>query len=189
MEKGYKKSVNIAITGPESTGKSTLTSYLAQVLNGREIPEYARDYILNLGRPYKYSDIEHIAEYQINTYVNLTSENSGILFFDTWLIITKIWFREVYARVPDWLISALNTYKMDYYLVCSPDIEWIKDEVRENGGEKRLKLFDMYISEIENLKVPYKIIKGEDQQRLLSAKAAIGVFLQALNVKSIVINR
>ena len=180
MEKGFKKDIKIVVTGPESTGKTTLTTYLAQSFNGKEIPEYAREYILNLGRPYKFTDVKHIAEYQINSYKNLNLNNSGIAFFDTWLIITKIWFQEVYAQVPEWLITAVDKYKMDFYIVCSPDIKWIKDEVRENGGESRLKLFDMYINEIENLNTPYKIIKGEGQQRLLNAVKAVDDFTQEL---------
>ena len=53
--------IRIAITGPESTGKSWLTEQLAQAFNTTFIPEYARKYIEQLNRPYDFNDIEIIA--------------------------------------------------------------------------------------------------------------------------------
>ena len=178
MEKRFEKNINIAITGPESTGKTTLTRILAEHFKGGEISEYARDYIFNLNRAYTISDLVHIAKYQIDSYKNLFPGESGIVFFDTWLIITKIWFQEVYSSCPDWVVSAIDTYKMEFYLVCAPDIEWHEDPVRENGGEKRLKLFDLYIEEIQKLNVPYKIIYGEGQQRSENAIKAVEDYMQ-----------
>ena len=37
--------IRIAVTGPESSGKSTLSSSLASLVNGVLIPEYAREYL------------------------------------------------------------------------------------------------------------------------------------------------
>jgi nicotinamide riboside kinase len=51
----------IAITGPESTGKSTLAAMLADHYQTIWIPEFARSYIDGLGRDYTYEDVEIIA--------------------------------------------------------------------------------------------------------------------------------
>ncbi|MCF8391611.1 MAG: ATP-binding protein [Bacteroidales bacterium] len=177
MEKRSDK-IKIAITGPESTGKTTLSSQLAIHFSGTHIPEYARDYILNLNRKYEYKDLEHITEKQIDSYIQADSSNSGMFFFDTWLIITKVWFQQVYGKCPLRILKAIQDYKIDLYLICAPDIEWVKDEVRENGGERRDELFAIYIKEVEQLKIPYIIIRGEGEARVNSAIHSLETFLR-----------
>jgi nicotinamide riboside kinase len=52
----------IAIIGPESTGKSTLANQLSNELSFPLVPEFAREYLKNLNREYKYSDLSEIAQ-------------------------------------------------------------------------------------------------------------------------------
>jgi len=86
----------IVITGPESTGKTTLAEALAQRLNALLIPEYARSHVERLNRPYTYSDVEKIAQHQMDEESRFSDhEESGILLMDTWLIVTKVWFEVV----------------------------------------------------------------------------------------------
>ena len=51
----------IAITGPESTGKSMLAQQLADHYHTLWVPEFARDYLTSLNRPYEEDDILYIA--------------------------------------------------------------------------------------------------------------------------------
>ena len=60
-----KNFIKVAITGPESTGKSTLAQLLAKEYNTVFNPEYAREYIDNLSIPYSYQDVERIAIEQL----------------------------------------------------------------------------------------------------------------------------
>ena len=53
MEKTTLQKYRIAITGPESTGKSTLTKALAIHFNTLWVEEFARTYLNNLGRSYE----------------------------------------------------------------------------------------------------------------------------------------
>lgn len=183
MEKRLKN-INIAITGPESTGKTTISSQLTKYFHGSFIPEYAREYILSLNRDYRYEDLEHIATIQMESFIQANSEYPKILFFDTWLIITKVWFQEVFGRCPNWLLQAIRDYKMDFYLICAPDIEWIKDEVRENGGQRRIELYNKYMEELIELNIPFKIIKGKDLQRFNNALDAVEFYfkLEGINI-------
>ena len=59
MEKGLQndKMLKIVVTGPESTGKSTLSEQLAKHYHTIFIPEYDRTYVENLKRPYTYEDV------------------------------------------------------------------------------------------------------------------------------------
>lgn len=145
----------VGIIGPESTGKSTLARYLAKRYNGICVPEYAREYIEKLNRPYTIEDVEAIARHQIE---QLQEIKDGLYFFDTELIITKVWFEHKYGSCPPWLEQAIQDYPMDVYLLTYPDIEWKPDPVRENP-DIRLELFDRYESEIQKLDIPYYIIK------------------------------
>lgn len=160
----------IVITGPESTGKTTLAEALAQKLNALLIPEYARSYVEGLNRPYTYSDVEMIAQHQLEEESKFSdSGGSGILLMDTWLIITKVWFEVVYGTAPGWIEKRIATGDIDLFLICAPDIPWIADPIRENGGEMRLKLFDRYINEIENHGFAYEIVRGAGELRFQNA--------------------
>ena len=55
----------ITITGPESSGKTTLARQLAEAFDTLWVPEYAREYIDQLNRPYRESDLLEIAKGQV----------------------------------------------------------------------------------------------------------------------------
>jgi NadR type nicotinamide-nucleotide adenylyltransferase len=160
----------ITLTGPESVGKSTLARQLAEHFNGIFVSEFARAYVENLQRNYTYNDVVIIAEKQIeqyNSYCN-SSNQAGFVFFDTFLIITKVWFNVVYNRCPAWLGKAIEQHPMDLYLLCYPDLPWEADGVRENETN-RLQLFEMYQHELDFYGFNYHIIKGNGHERLQAA--------------------
>lgn len=160
----------VVITGPESAGKTTLAEWLTTALDGCLVPEYARNYVESLERPYCYEDLVSIAEFQIAEEYRISQQiGNKIMFLDTWLDVTKVWFDVVYGKVPDWVGKGLATTKIDLFLVCSPDLPWIPDPVRENGGEMRTILFNRYCHELENYGFDYEIIKGEGIERMQNA--------------------
>ncbi len=159
----------VGIIGPESTGKSTLASYLTQRYDGVLVPEYAREYMERLAPTYAYSyeDVEHIARQQVQQMQELFDASSeglvypcrrDVVFFDTELIITKVWFEHKYGKCPDFLQEALVRYPMDVYLLCYPDMPWQPDPVRENPGIREY-LFEWYEREVQKLDIPYYIVK------------------------------
>ena len=165
----------IVITGPESTGKTSLSRQLSEYYNAPLIPEYARKYIETLNNKYNYNDVVNIAKYQIEQLekINTDYSNSRFVFIDTGLIITKIWFNEVYKKIPDFLINSIKNIKIDLFYLCYPDIPWVPDKVRENGGKKRIELFYKYKYELDYYNFKYIIIKGDIKNRFLSAKIYI----------------
>lgn len=181
MEKGNKLAGNqitrIVLTGPECSGKTTLTKELAGYFNTFHIPEYARDYIGNLCRPYQYADLEHIAEVQRKQAHHLEGHANPLVFLDTYLIITKIWFKVVFGRYPEWIDTELAGDTIDFYLLCDTSIPWTSDPVRENGGAMREKLFLMYRKELEYFGCRYQVITGTGQQRMDQAIGAIQDYL------------
>lgn len=163
----------IAVIGPESTGKTELSQRLAEYFGGNWVPEYAREYVENLGRKYTFDDVCEIAKKQIedqNLFEN--DRNEGFVFFDTDLIITKIWFEYCFQSVPDFVIARLNKSFFDFYLLCDYDLDWIPDKVREHGDD-RSYFFELYKNEIEKLSIPYAVISGRNELRIENAVSVI----------------
>jgi NadR type nicotinamide-nucleotide adenylyltransferase len=154
----------VGIIGPESTGKSTLATYLAHRYSGVLVAEYAREYMERLAPKfeYTYEDVENIARQQVRQLQEFDTQNNpnqeNLVFFDTELIITKIWFLHKFGQCPAFVQEALLRYPMDVYLLCYPDMPWIPDPVRENPNIREY-LFDWYEREVQNLDIPYYIIK------------------------------
>lgn len=163
----------IVITGAESSGKSTLAQQLATHYGAIWIPEYARKYVAELNRPYTYNDVEKIAQQQIEE-LNQHYPAQRVVFFDTGLIITKIWFEEVFNAVPQWLLQAIEEQPVDYFLLCHTDIDWHPDPLRENGGPERLLLQQRYENDLMSYGLNYQRVDGHGKQRLHNAIAAIG---------------
>lgn len=186
MEKDIKKDMScvsseslvVVITGPESCGKSTLASQLSQEFGGQWIPEYARKFVESLNRTYEYEDVEHIAKHQYDEFIKLCCNKNSLLFFDTYLIITKVWFTHVYKRYPLWLDRAIRHSKVDLFLLCTPDLVWISDSVRENG-HIRDYLFEQYKKELEQYGFNYVVVSGEGEERILLAKEYIYQLLKS----------
>ena len=147
----------IVVTGPESTGKSTLCQQLAEHFHSEYIAEYARNYVAEHGYKYTYKDVEHIARHQhehlqktIERIKSTPSESNEpyLLFVDTHLIITKVWFEKVFDHEPAWLNEAIAQSPVDLYLLCQPDTPWEYDPVRENPNI-RPELYNRYKALIE----------------------------------------
>ena len=173
------KALKIVLTGAESTGKSTLAESLAGHFQAIWMPELARDYIEKLDHKYIYEDIELIAKKQIQKEKELAQEN-GIIFFDTWLIITKVWFDFVYEKHPAWLDQAITESDIDLFLVCDIDMPWKEDPLRENGGENRKKLHTIYLKELEHFGFNYEIVNGTGEERFLNAVRTVKRYLEIL---------
>ncbi len=175
--------VSFVLTGPESTGKSDLSLQLSEHFNGWVVKEYARHYVENLSGEYTFEDVELIARQQIVDY-NRALNKSGKeqpVFFDTFLIITKVWFEEVFNCCPLWLHQAIQTYKIDYALLCAPDLPWAADGVRENP-HLRAYLFDRYAMELDYYGIPYNIVRGQGEKRLLNAISIVEAFHQPVSL-------
>jgi len=173
------KILRIAITGPESTGKTELARKLAIQFNTVFVPEYARTYVETLNRPYNYLDVIHIAHKQIELERNYSDQAVKYLFLDTELIITQVWLEVVYGNCPEWITNEISQSSIDYYLLCDIDIPWVEDRVRENGGERREKLFQIYEQLLKTHGFGYKIISGIGDLRLRNALSAIDQFIES----------
>jgi NadR type nicotinamide-nucleotide adenylyltransferase len=172
----------VVITGPESTGKSTLCAELARYFQTDWVPEFAREHLLTNGKEYTYNDLLTIAKGQIASEEKisstLTAKSSQLLFIDTDMYVMKVWCEFVFGKCHQWIIDQIVERKYDLYLLCNTDLPWAKDELREYPDlETREKLFRVYKDIMINQNIPWVEIKGIQENRTRHAIEAINSFL------------
>lgn len=162
----------IAITGPESTGKSWLTEGLASHYQAPFVSEYARTYIDGLSRPYEQQDLMQIAKGQLAAQQEVEQQADGLLFYDTELIVIKVWSLHKYGTCDPFILNAIERQDFDLYLLCNVDLPWEYDEQREHPHLRQF-FYDWYRKEMEYYGFPYAVVSGLGQQRLEVAIHAV----------------
>lgn len=155
----------IVITGPESTGKSTLAHALADHFNTAHTEELARTYLNILDRPYEYEDLERIAALQVHAEDEWDDGERQLLFCDTDLITIKIWSDYKYKQISANILEWINQRDYDLYLLCRPDIPWEPDPLRENP-HNRQEMFDRHLDELIHYHKDFEIVEGTGPVRL-----------------------
>jgi NadR type nicotinamide-nucleotide adenylyltransferase len=173
----------IVVIGPESTGKSALCGYLADYYNTLWCPEFAREYLLENGTAYTIDDLITIAKGQLDEVqkhiaaLQSQMDQTGIvkpLIIDTDMYVMKVWAEYVFGTCPTFILDEINKQDFDLYLLCKPDIPWVKDELREYPDEKpRQELFQIYKDILINQQTPWVEISGGFEERNQKAVAAI----------------
>ncbi|PTX19660.1 NadR type nicotinamide-nucleotide adenylyltransferase [Pontibacter mucosus] len=169
--------IKIAITGPESTGKSTLAEQLAARYNTVWVPEYARTYVGNLGRPYTLEDIENIARGQLALEREQQEQANTILFADTDMLVLKIWSEHAFGHCPAWIEEELQQQKYNLSLLMGVDLPWEPDPQREHPHLRQF-FYEWYKRELEALQTPFVEISGQHQERLQQATQHVEQLLQ-----------
>ena len=170
-----KGGIKVVIIGPESTGKSVLSKQLAEYYETSFVPEYARQYLDVLGRPYEELDLLKIAKGQLQSEEERISESNKYLFHDTNLITIKIWSEVKYGRVDPWILYSIKTRTYDFYLLTDIDLPWEPDPMREHP-EQRQELFELYKNYLDSNRLPYTEISGMGDQRFQNAIDTIESF-------------
>ena len=147
----------IIVTGPESSGKTTLCNALSKHFNLPFSKEYAREYLEKLNSNYTQDDLLKIAKGQLQT-------ENGLQLLDTDLITLKIWSEYKYGNCDNWILTQIEKQKIEnrFYLICKPDIAWQADKQRENPNDRE-ELFEIYKLELNDLGHKYFIVEGEDR--------------------------
>lgn len=155
--------LKIIITGPESSGKTTLCKALSEHYNLPFTKEFARVYLTNLGKNYLQEDLLEIAKGQLENE-QLIINPQQISLHDTDLITLKIWSDYKYGNCNNWILEQIEKQKVEnrFYLLCKPDLKWDYDPLRENPTNRN-ELLDIYKQELENLGHKFLIIKGENR--------------------------
>ena len=165
----------IVIIGPESTGKSTLCSHLAEHYRTCWCPEFAREYLKETGGKYTYQDLLNIAHGQVELEMTmLTQAKNNFYFIDTDMYVMKVWCEVAFEKCHTWILKQIAIHQYDFYFLCDVDLPWVKDELREYPDLAfRKKLFKMYQDLLISQKTKWSVISGTDTQRLQTAISII----------------
>lgn len=169
----------VVVIGPESTGKSTLSEKLAAHFNTVWTPEYAREYINQLQRPYEESDLLQIAAGQVALEQQMAGLANEVLICDTDLYVIKVWSEHKYGHCDPRILQQIARQHCDLYLLTYIDLPWEEDPQREYPDpEMRHYFYNIYREIVINSGVEWKDIRGSYEEREALAIAAVQQLLQ-----------
>ncbi|WP_264552356.1 DUF4301 family protein [Flavobacterium sp. N2038] len=180
MEKNLKQQnttiIKIALFGPESTGKTTLATQLADYYETEWVPEFARDYLQE-----KWEENQHICvadDMMPIAYGQVALENKKLaaakkyLFCDTNLMVTKVFSEMYYGFCDPHLNEAALKHEYDLFFLTDIDVPWEKDDLRDTP-EGRETVFSVFKQTLIDTNKPFITLSGNKESRLAKATAII----------------
>jgi nicotinamide riboside kinase len=158
--------IKIIITGPESTGKSTLAKNVSNYLKEPFVPEYARFFMPTISLPYSASNLRDIAHGQLYWHTLYKSKATNWLVCDTGVEAVDIWHLYRFGGVDEVLRKLFVEDESCCYLLCKPDIPWVEDPLRETPWQ-RPEIFNSFIALMENHHKKYHIVEGQTEEERL----------------------
>ncbi|MFT4534547.1 MAG: nicotinamide riboside kinase [Saprospiraceae bacterium] len=149
----------IVVTGPESSGKTTLVNRMKADYGMPTVREFARTYLEKNGAEYELSDLEIIGKCQ--NIQELEAHNIyPIIVCDTDIITIDIWSMEVFGKS---ISLHNNNATLKHYLLCKPDIPWEPGDFRENPND-RDRLFGVYYKYIDGRGLSFEVLDKEGRK-------------------------
>ncbi len=168
--KRSEATTTILVTGPESSGKTTLARDLAFALDGLYVKEAARSYLLARNGQYSATDLLAIWQIQKEAEDAARASSASFVICDTGPEVIRIWAEVKYGNCPPEVLHASETRHYDLILLCYPDLPWEEDPLREAPvANDRLALFELYQRILPTERT--LIIRGKNRL----AQALIGV--------------
>jgi nicotinamide riboside kinase len=158
----------VVLTGPESSGKTTLARQLAAHLGEPMVPEFARTYLSAWQRPYQLEDLHYLQRGQYAWEQYYSKLASNILVLDTDWTVFRIWLNHFSPESP--LLLPASKWSMAF--LCSPEIPWEYDPLREHP-EDRGRLFEEYAQLLHQTGQPFQVLTGNKKERFQTALQAI----------------
>jgi len=175
--KQSRKIKKIAIVGPESTGKSTMSAYLANHYNTVWVPEFAREYCEKLTEPPTWQDEVNMFYGQLALEAEIVQKANKLLMCDTTFITVKIWSDYTFGRSPQEVLDELPVHPYDLYLLLDVDLPWEEDPLRD-FPHLREHFMQVWHRELQALNANYIVISGEGKVRYEAAIRAIDEFIK-----------
>jgi len=165
----------IAILGAESTGKSTLADALARRYGTLWVPEYLREFVDVHGRVPHEDDQPGIARTQLAREDAMAArpDARAFLFCDTTPLMTAVYSRIYWGRVPPALLALEAAHDYALTLVAAPDLPWVPDGLMRDSDEVRQRVHAQLVAVLAERGIPYVLVEGELEERV----ARVGVLL------------
>lgn len=144
----------VLIVGTESTGKTTMTKYLAKIYHTSWSEEVGRYYSTkHLGGNedvFTIEDFGMIAYEQFQVDMDALNKANKVVFYDTDALITQYYADMYISQKSDLVEKFIDPSRYDLVLFFTPDVKWVDDGFRWNDKDEirmslHEKLKQMYI--------------------------------------------
>jgi nicotinamide riboside kinase len=169
----------IAIVGAESTGKSSLTQALAEVMRLRghtvqTVDEVLRNWCEREGRtPHPHEQLA-IAQAQAQALA-VEQIASGWIISDTTPLMTAVYSHMLFDDDSLYPMALAHQTSYDITLVTGLDLPWVADGLQRDGPHVRGPVDTMVRQALEREGIAYRVIYGQGHQRLNNALLALGL--------------
>jgi len=173
-----KRVFHIAVSGPESSGKSTLCAQLSSLTDWPWVAEAARYHPIALTRSGQgsFDEIGQIWSQQIrwNQAAERFASRHGALgvFTDTWSLVPEVW--TLHAHGEERIDTQSWHTNVDAYVLCAPTLPWTPDPLRSiPDSAERWELFWEYYRRMEATGVPFLVYSTSEHAELTALNPAI----------------
>lgn len=169
----------VALVGPESSGKSTLTANLACHYNTCFAAEYGRSFLEVAAPPLDSAEtFLRILRGHRASEEAIAVQCNRLLFSDTESIVTKLWAEVYLGFVPEEVETALINSRYDLYLVMDATVDWVQDGGRIQSVYEDRKKFALDCEHIlKNSDRNYVVLRGSWKERQAQAITAVDSLL------------
>lgn len=174
--------IKVVLYGPESTGKTTLAKQLAEHYNTGWVPEFMREYLEEKWNSSKKlvekEDLIPIAMGQLRMEKIITQKVDDLLICDTNLLELKVYSEYYYdGFCPPEIKEEATKDEYSIYLLTYIDTPWEADLLRDRPNNRE-EMFRIFETELKKQGFPYKILKGNLEERFNKAVEIINALLK-----------
>jgi NadR type nicotinamide-nucleotide adenylyltransferase len=158
----------VAILGAESTGKSTLAPALAARYGTLWVPEYLREFVETQRRvPFEHDQVEIArAQREREDAMAASKDARRYLFCDTTPLMTAVYSRIYWGRVPPALLAMEAAHDYACTLVAGLDLPWVPDGLQRESEAVRKQVHACLLEVLRERGIPFTLLEGDLPQRL-----------------------
>ena len=167
------------LSGPESSGKTTLASTLANTWSSPLLLEQSRLYLEEKAGDsvfdYQQADILKIAKQHLDAENAALLQEPEHLVCDTDLLVLMVWSEVKFGDCNQWILKQFEQKLKTttrHYILCDWQIPWEDDALRENPLDRE-QLFRLYQTKLDEYSIAYTAVSGSNMQRYQQVKAAL----------------
>jgi nicotinamide riboside kinase len=163
---------DVVLTGPESSGKTSMARHLGAIFAAPWVAEASRRFAESYPAPLSAHTVEPIAHLAMAMDDEARASAPTLLIHDTDLLSTVVYARHYYGECPAWILAEARRRRGDLYLLCLPDLPWEADGVRDRPTQ-RDELLGQFREALQEIDADYTEIAGLGDARRTAAESAL----------------
>lgn len=165
----------VCFIGAESTGKSTLSKYLAEIYNDEYVEEYGRTLWTEKDGKLVFDDYLLIAKTHIKMEEEARRRADRVVFIDT-SPLTTLFYALEYVGSADPALYKLACRSYDHVFLCHPDFPMVQDGWREDEDFRRAQ-HEWYIKALAARDIAYTDLRGSFDAKVQTIKDQLNITL------------